>query len=231
MAQTVTYEILHIIQDFSHPELMHRTFSCPLWDLRNFSQIKKTTASFSSMDQHQRTILEATVSNFEKFVQPLLPSFSQGVLHSDINIQNIVWENNNDEQCTFGIIDFGDCMLNCHLFELAIAIHGFLSHASFAEKDQAVYATAPLVAGYMHTFPLSGAELECLYYVVLARMCVTAVATELNCQADPTNSYLRELVRQSWRAAEVFYKHPKQEVDKIWTDAIRKPRDYYSLHN
>lgn len=218
------------MQDFSHPELMHRTFSCPLWDLRNFSQIK-TIASFSSMDQRQKTILETTLANFETFIQPLLPSFSQGILHSDIDVQNIVREYNNEgEQCTLGIIDFGDCMQNCHLFELAIAVHGFLSHASFADEDRAVYTTAPLVAGYMHTFPLSNAEVGCLYYAVLARMCVTAVATEMNRRADPTNSYLSDLVRQSWRAAEMFYEHSKEEVDKMWTDAIRKPRDYYSLH-
>ena len=167
------------------------------------------------------------MSNFEKFVQPLLSSFSQGILHNDINVQNIVREQNDGEQCTFGIIDFSDCMLSCHIFELAIAIHGFLSCASIAETDRAVYSTAPLVAGYMHAFPLSSAELGCLYYVVLARMCVTAVATELNHQADPSNSYLGEIVRRSWRAAEMFYKHPKQEIDKLWTDAIKKPKDYY----
>lgn len=218
------------MQDFSHAELMHRTFSCPLWDLRKFSQIK-TIASFSSMDEYQRTILETTVSNFEKFVQPLLPSFSQGILHSDVNVQNIVREQNERDGYTYGIIDFGDCIQNCHLFELAIAIHGYLTHTSVVDKDQAVYATAPLVAGYVHAFPLSRDELECLYYAVLARMCVTAVATEMNRQADPTNDYLGNLVRQSWRAAEVFYKHPKQKVDKIWTDAIKKPKHYYSVHN
>ena len=231
IANDISFQhIICLMQDFSHPELIHRTFSCPLWDLRNFLQIK-TIASFDSMDQHQRTILEMTVSNFEKFVQPLLPSFSQGILHSDINVQNIVREQDEGEQCTFGIIDFGDCIQNCHLFELAIAVHGFLTHVSFADKDQAVDATAPLVAGYMHAFRLSSDELGCLYYAVLARMCVTAVATEMNRQADPTNSYLSEVVVQSWRAAEVFYKHPKQELDELWTDAIKKPKDYYSLHN
>jgi Ser/Thr protein kinase RdoA (MazF antagonist) len=177
------------------------------------------------MNQHQRIILETTVSNFEKFVQPLLPSFSQGILHNDINVKNIV--QNEEEQCTFGIIDFSDCIHNCHLFELAIAVHGYVTHTSIADMDQAVYATAPLVAGYMRAFPLSSDELDCLYYTVLARTCVIAVATEKNRQDDPTNGYLSELVRQSWRAAEVFYKHPKQEMDKIWIDAIKKPKDYF----
>lgn len=222
------------MQDFSHPKLMHRTFSCPLWDLRNFLQIKSTASLNSGMSEHQRTILETTVSNFEKFVQPLLPSFSQGILHSDINIHNIVIERNElGGQCTFGIIDFSDCIQNCHLFELAIAVHGYLTHTSIIDKDlsQAVHATAPLVAGYMHTFPLSSDELGCLYYAVLARMCVAAVATEMNLQAEPTSGYLGDLIRRSWRAAEVFYKHPKQEMDKIWTDAIKNPKHYYLLHN
>ena len=206
---------------------MHRTFSCPLWDLKNFLQIK-TIASFNGMNQIQRAILEITASNFEKFVQPVLHSFSQGILHYDINVKNIVREQNEGEKCTFAIIDFGDCIHNCHLFELAIAIHGYVIHTSIADKDQAVYATAPLVAGYMHAFPLSGDELDCLYYTVLARMCVTAVATEMNRQDDPTNGHLCELVRQSWRAAEAFCKHPKQEMDKIWIDAIKKPKDYHT---
>lgn len=203
---------------------MNRTFSCPLWDLRNFTQIKTIVSSRVIKDEYRRTILETTVFNFEKFVQPLLSSSSEGVLHSDINLQNIIRVQNNREQCTLGIIDFSDCIVNYHIFELAIAVHSLLSHGDqlTAGMKKGVYSTAPLVAGYMNAFPLSRAELGCLYYVVLARMCVVAVAAEMNLESDPTNSYLRELVRQSWRAAELFYKHPKEEVDKLWTDAIKK---------
>ena len=173
------------------------------------------------MSTHQRSILETTVSNFEEFVQPLLSSFSQGIIHNDITVQNIV-QKRDDRNCSaFGIIDFGDCVRNCHLFELGIAIHGFLSRSDL-ELDRALHATAPLVAGYTHAFPLSSEELGCLYYVVLARMCVAAVATELNFQADPQNRYLGDIVRQSWRAAEVFFKYPKEHLDKLWMDAVKK---------
>lgn len=110
-------------------------------------------------------------------------------------------------------------MHNCHIFELATLIHGFLSHGDLKQEIQ---ATSPLVAGYNCAFPLSSEELGCLYYVVLARMCVAAVATELNLQADPGNGYLQEVIQQSWRAAQVFFKHPKQKLDKLWADAIRE---------
>ena len=213
---------MSLLQDFSHPALEHRTFACPLWDLRNFLQIKAHLGSLS-MDSHQRDVVETTVSNFEKYVQPLLSSFSQGALHGDISVQNIVVQKKGDEE-KFGIIDFGDCMHNCHLFELATAIHGFLTRGNI-EHD--IHVTAPLVAGYTCTFPLSSDELGCLYYAVLARMCVAAVATEMNLQADPSNGYLRDIVQQSWRAAQVFFNHPKPELDKLWIRAINKEAKYH----
>lgn len=178
------------------------------------------------MDQHRKIILESTVSNFESHVLPLLPSFSHGILHNDISFHNIV---KGPTEQTFGVIDFGDSMHNCHLFELATAIHGFLSTQQDsctvghdAYHSTAVYATAPLVAGYVQAFPLSDKELGCLYYAVLARMCVAAVVTELNFQADPGNSYLEHLVHRFWRAAEMFYKCPKRALDKVWSDEIKK---------
>lgn len=154
------------------------------------------------------------MSNFEENLQPLLPSFSLGMLHNDISPQNIVKIKDG-----LGIIDFGDCMHNCHLFELAITIHGFLSHCNTGkDTEQALLMTAPLVAGYTHTFPLSGEELGCLYYAVLARMCVGAIATELNLQVDPENAYLHAIVQQSWRGAELFFSHSKHEMDQLWSN-------------
>ena len=177
----------------------------------------KTLLGSLSLDNQQRNIIETTISNFEKFVQPLLASFSQGILHGDIGLQNVV--QNRGSRTAYGIIDFGDCMHNCHIFELATLIHGFLSRG---DLKQEIRATSPLVGGYNCAFPLSSEELGCLYYIVLARMCVAAVATELNLQVDPGNGYLREVVQRSWTAAQVLFKHPKQKVDKLWTDAIRE---------
>ena len=165
----------------------------------------------------QRNILESTLSNFEKFVQPLLPTFSMGILHSDITVQNIVHTSDG-----FGIIDFGDCVRSCHLFELAVAIHGFISRKDIKDMDEMVRLTAPLVAGYFRAFPLSNEELDCLYYAVLARMCVAAVATEMNARVDPNHSYLVDLVQQSWRGAEEFFRHSKEDLDQLWKDALEK---------
>ena len=173
------------------------------------------------MDNQQRNIIDTTMSNFGKFVQPLISSFSQGILHGDIGPQNIVQKRG--DSTAYGVIDFGDCMRNCHLFELATMIHGFLSNGNLKQEIQ---STSPLVVGYTYAFPLSNEELGCLYYVVLARMCVAAVATELNLQTDPGNGYLREVVQQSWRAAQVFFSHPKEKLDELWTDAIKEAANY-----
>lgn len=190
-------------------------------------QIKDLAVSSSMMDPHHKMILENTLSNFESHMLPLLSSFSQGILHNDISVHNIV-KRRGDE--AFGVIDFGDSMHNYHLFELATAIHGLLSvqqdkpSEDDTDHSEAVYGTAPLVAGYNQAFPLSESELGCLYYAVLARMCVAAVASELNLQADPRNSYLKSIMHRSWRAAEMVYKCSKQALDQVWLEEIRKTK-------
>ena len=111
-------------------------------------------------------MLQQIFDDFEKNVTPNIPSFRRGVIHNDPNDMNILVKKNS-EDCydVTGIIDFGNCMRSCYIFELAIMI----AYSMLCKKNPVEFIV-PMLAGYLNAFPLPEKELDCLYYSVLGRL-------------------------------------------------------------
>ena len=123
----------------------------------------------SIQDLDKQHMLQQIFDGFEKHVTPNIPSFTRGVIHNDANDMNILVEKST-EDCynVSGIIDFGDCMESCYIFELAI-----MMAYSMYNKEKPVEFIIPMLAGYLDAFPLPERELDCLYYSVLGRLAQT----------------------------------------------------------
>lgn len=67
-----------------------------------------------------------------------------GVIHSDLNEQNILVNKDNGNHIS-GLLDFGDLTFSPYIFELAITITYVLFEINTLEPDEAVSYT---VAGY-----------------------------------------------------------------------------------
>ena len=152
------------------------------------------------------------VSMFEVHVQPLLPKMRKGITHNDMNGLNILFTVSENDHCELtGLIDFGDCVHSCYLFELAIMLaYGMV------EKENPVEFVGPMFQGYHSVFPLSQEELGCLYYAVLARLCQSAVNGEYRYTLEPWNSYLLTTPPEAWKLMKMLLSLGKKCVDEMW---------------
>jgi len=73
-----------------------------------------------------------------------------------------------------------------------------------------------MLRGYLDAFPLSRDELGCLYYVVLARMCQSAVSGEYRFIQEPWNAYLLTTPAKAWRVINLMLTLTKDRVEEIW---------------
>ena len=110
-----------------------------------------------------------------------------------------------------GLIDFGDCIRTCTMFELAITMA-----YSMLEKENPVECVAPVFRAYQDVFPLSREELNCLYYAVLARLCQSAVNGEYHFTLELWNTYLLTTPAHAWRVINILLKLTKERVEEMW---------------
>ena len=103
---------------------------------------------------------------FEENIKPILTSVKKGVIHVDLNGQNIIVQQSGSNAEIVGLIDFMDCVHSYYLFKLAILV----AHTMSIENQ--LELVAPVIKGYLDVFPLGQEELQCLYYAVLAILCI-----------------------------------------------------------
>ena len=196
------------LQDFKHDGIEQRKLE--EWDLMNFSDVKEYITHLQ--DDHKRHTANHIVAMFEEHIVPVIPTMKRGVIHNDMNGMNILFDVTDEGKCELcGLIDFGDCIRTCTMFELAITMA-----YSMLEKENPVECVAPVFRGYQDVFPLSKEELNCLYYAVLARLCQSAVNGEYHFTLEPWNTYLLTTPVHAWKVIDILLKLTKERVEEMW---------------
>lgn len=179
---------------------------------------------------------ETVFDNFEKHVIPTIPHLQKGIIHNDANDMNIIMQKNStDEYDVAGIIDFGDCMVSCYVFELAI-----MMAYSMVGKENPVETVVPMLAGYLNAFPLPDRDLDCLFYAVLGRLaqscvngtcliwnlliakCFSLIVGEHQYRLSDGNEYILITVKPAWALIELLLEKSKTEVEQVWAGAREK---------
>ncbi len=150
------------------------------WDL----QYALISANYLQLipDPEDRRIITYFLQQFEYFVSPHLKVLRKGVIQSDANYHNVLVDG--DE--VTGIIDFGDAVYSPVINELAIAIAYCLM-----DTDDFLSSTNAIVKGYHEKFTLEEIELDVLYYLIAARLCVTVCQAVNSRKTNPDNEYLQ----------------------------------------
>lgn len=121
---------------------------------------------------------------------PHLPQLRRSLIHSDANDYNVLVHN----QAVSGLIDFGDMVHSCTIFELAIA-------AAYAMLDKAdpLTAAAHLVAGYHAAYPLTEVEISLLYHLIAMRLATSVCVSAYHRHLVAGNPYLAISEQPAWR--------------------------------
>ncbi|MFQ5707633.1 MAG: aminotransferase class III-fold pyridoxal phosphate-dependent enzyme [bacterium] len=177
------------LANFSHPAV-HRAF---YWDLKNAPAIINRYKG-RIQPARQRALVDHFLDQFNRYVWPQLPSLRTSVIHNDGNDYNIIVNGSGSwKPKSLGIIDFGDMVHTCTVFELAVA----LVYVMLGKPDP-LAAAAPVVQGYHSVNPLDEQELEVLFTLICARACMSVTIAAQQKQNEPGNEYLKITEAAAW---------------------------------
>lgn len=190
--------------DFAHPAATREM----KWDLARAGWIRE--ALHLIVEPAQRALVERFLALYETEVLPALPALRRSVIHNDANDYNVLVSDDREELLAgrreaVSVIDFGDMLHTCTVFEVAIA-------AAYAllDKPDPLASAARVVAGYHSAFPLTEAELALLYPLICTRLCVSVVNSAQRKLEDPDDPYLTISERPAWAALEKLAAIPPQ---------------------
>ena len=173
------------------------------WDLRRLPRMRELVACVD--DPARQRLVEATLDDWDKHIEPVLEGLRTGVIHGDGNDHNVLMSMHGGEQDIAGVVDFGDLMHSCIVFEPAIAA----AYATLGQHD-AVTAAADVVAGYHEAYPLTESELELMYHLVRARLCMTVCTAAAHAARGSGNAYHQVSVAPAWAALGRLHQvHPR----------------------
>ena len=187
------------------------------WNLLYFLDMRKKIPLIESTSKTERSIL--ILDAFEKHVTPKLPKFEQSIIQGDVNGLNIVMEKKNliDGYQYLSFIDFSDATKTCTVFELAVGLAYIMAeNLTPITCSNCFEFVRPMIDGYTSVLPLTKDELDCLYYLVLARCCQSAVNGEICYKQEPWNTYLLLSPGKLWILSDKLLEMTKEKVDQIW---------------
>lgn len=152
--------------------------------------------------------MEQVLRRFEKDVLGNLNNLEKGMIHGDINEQNLIVDSGHES--IGAVIDFGDSQQSCLIFELMIVLCYMIIHS----KD--IEAGRHLVEGYLSVKKLSDLERQILKTGVCTRLCQSLVFGAHSHLRDPHNDYIMITSKHGWKILRKLWTMDDDEVMKIW---------------
>lgn len=198
-----TAELDGILSNFYHSAYeSHRT----MWMLTSVPKLRRFV--FAVKEETRERLANEVIDAFEQQVLEVVPNLEQGIIHGDLNEQNILVNPEGTE--IVAIIDFGDSQKTCLVFELAIVICYVL-----LERGDIV-AGKYVIEGYQSTRKLTDLEKRILRVSVCARICQSLVMGAYSHFQDPQNNYLLTTQKTGWALLGKLWPMSEDEVSNLW---------------
>ncbi|MDX2362820.1 MAG: aminotransferase class III-fold pyridoxal phosphate-dependent enzyme [Crocinitomicaceae bacterium] len=182
-------KLTQTLSTFEHP-FAHRDYE---WDLQRVLWTKEHLHLFTK-DQAELIINFLTL--FENQREGYL-QLRKGIVHSDVNDNNVVVTEELINPSVRAIIDYGDAIHTQIINDLAITVA-----YAIMDKPDPLNAAVKVVEGYHTEFPLTEQELTHLYTLVAMRLVITVTKSAINKEKEPDNEYLLISEKPAWRVLE-----------------------------
>lgn len=209
------------LQNFSHPAA-HRYY---LWDISNAADANKKL-SYIKNHEHRR-IAGYFLLQFETEVRPLISSLRHAYVHHDANDTNILV----DGDKVTGLIDFSDMVYTALINNVAVACaYAMMDH------ENPLYAATLVVKGYHEGYPLTLQELDVLYYLIAARLCISVTQSAYNGGIETNNEHHFVSEKPAWALLDKLIRiNPIKAQDSFRQacgyEKLIDEKDYSSLLN
>lgn len=180
------------------------------WDLQYAD--RTVGALGSSLPAARRAQIESAAARAWDLVAPLVPDLPVQVVHLDLTDDNTVL---GADGVVEGVIDFSDLIRTWTVCELAITISSVLHHPG-AEPASVL----PAVRAYHSLRPLSEAEVEALWPLVVLRAAVLVVSGCHQVALDGDNDYAETRLVKEWRIADQALSVPPEVMTALIRDTL-----------
>ncbi|BBZ29960.1 4-aminobutyrate aminotransferase [Mycolicibacterium madagascariense] len=192
------------LADFRHPGL-DRALQ---WDLRFGHDVVQMLASHVADPTLRERLCTAAADAWAR-IAPVAHQLPRQAVHLDLTDANVVA---GAARRPDGIIDFGDLSDTWAVSELAITLSSVLGHCGAAPTS-----ILPGVKAFHATRPLSGAEVDALWPLLVLRTAVLIVSGAQQVSLDPDNAYLTD---QSHAESRMFEQATSVPMD-VMTAVVR----------
>ena len=163
------------------------------WDLTRADEFRSRL--IAETDPGRRRILEWFHHLFSAWVKPALKDLPRALIHGDVNDDNVLVADGKIS----GLLDFGDCLDNPAICDLAIALAYHL-----LDEEDPLEAGAAIVAAYHEVRPLTVPELTVLFPLICARLVVSVTISAERRLVDPDRSAWFVSEKRAWDLLQRF---------------------------
>jgi 4-aminobutyrate aminotransferase-like enzyme/Ser/Thr protein kinase RdoA (MazF antagonist) len=196
---------------FSHPGL-ERTLQ---WDPRHAQALIKHLLPVL-VDADARDCIAAAAEQAHQRLLPLIPALPLQAVHLDITEYNVVWARDEQRQWQLqGLIDFGDLVSTWRIADLSVTCAALLHHA-----DGDPLYILPAIHAYHAINPLSLAELQALWPLIVARSAVLVLSSEQQASVEPGNTYIQTNLASEWNIFDVATSVPMALMEAAILSAL-----------
>ena len=198
------------LQNFSHPA-MHRHYT---WDV---STAMDANAKIKYITNHERRRMAGYfLLQFEMEVLPVLSSLRHAYAHNDANDYNLLVQGD----VVSGLIDFGDMVYTALINNVAVACT-----YAMLNNNHPLHTASLVVKSYHAVYPLTSEELDILYYLIAARLCISVTQSAYNASQDSSNEHHFITEKPAW---DLMYQLIRINPIKA-QDAFRKACDFEGI--
>ena len=163
------------------------------WDLRHGQRTVEVLLSHLD-DATRRERVESATAQAWRMLSDVAEDLPTQVIHGDITDDNVVCDPHGRPD---GLIDFGDLTRSWAVSELAVTLAAVLGHEGGEPA-----AVLPAIEAFHAVRPLSPAEVEALWPMVVVRAAVLVVSGVHQTSIDAENAYASENLDHEWRIFE-----------------------------
>jgi len=169
------------------------------WDLTRALWIRD---HLDSLPAERRPMVERLLGEYESEAVPRLAALPSGLLYNDANDYNILVTG---ATRVSSFIDFGDMVRGPRVCDLAIGS----AYGAMGSADP-VTAISHIAAGYHQVLPLTEEELQVLYHLVCARLCVSVTNSAIQRIEAPGDAYQQISEASAWALLDqLSAQHPR----------------------
>ncbi len=157
------------------------------WDLRHLSLNLPLLEHID--DPADRSLVSYFFLQFEENLLPVASRFRKSILHNDANDWNVTVAGGTVK----GIFDFGDLAYSWLINEVAIGMTYIMM-----DKANPLDCAVQVLRGYHEILPLDEPELDALYYLVAARLCISVCYSAYGKKLKPDSDYITISEKPAW---------------------------------